>query len=680
MMKKIMKFAQVAATRQDLILITLLMLIVFMIIIPLPTFIVDSLLGVNFSIAVTILIFSTYIKGPSDFLTLPGIILICTLLRLGLSIATTRLILLQGDAGQIVETFGRVVVGDNLVVGLVIFLIITAVQFMVITKGSERVAEVGARFSLDALPGKQMAIDADLRAGEIDADVARQRRNDLQKEFEFFGSMDGAMKFVKGDAIAGLIIAAVNLFGGIGIGLSEGMALSAAIGKYSILTIGDGLVSQIPALMISIGCGTVMTRVSSDESNDLGSGIAAEISASPRTLQVAGVVIACFALVPGFPWFIFVGLGCALISLGYIIQGRSRSSDGLDALGAGGEAISTDAEATAITLAIASNIAVGFDAKAFRNFAQVERANLLETLGVPFPPFRAIEKATLADDAFELSIDGVPVATGVLPAGYAVVLDSMEHVALAGVEPQKGLPLFTDANAVLAAQEARATLTAAGIETLSPEAALARYMAQRLPAHVGHFLGIQETRSLLSGIQKTRGELVSTALELVPLPKLSDILRRTTEEGVSVRSLRLVLESLIEWGPKEKDTAALVDHVRVALSRQICHRYAVDGRVLPTVLVESKSEEIIRESVRHSANGSYISLTSERSRRLLFEFKQKIGVLGEHHGTPVVFTQRDLRRVLWNFLYNNGVNMPVLAHQELAKGFHIQPIATISIR
>lgn len=301
-----MMLLQQLGQRKDIMLAILLLVVVFMMVLPLPTVILDLLIAINMTISVVLLMVSVYITSPLQFSVFPVLLLVTTLFRLALAVSTTRMILLQADAGQIVYTFGQFVVGGNLIVGIVIFLIITIVQFLVITKGSERVAEVSARFSLDAMPGKQMSIDGDMRAGVIDMDEARERRSQVEKESQMFGSMDGAMKFVKGDAIAGLVIILVNILGGIAIDVSQrGMSAADALNLYSILTVGDGMVSQVPALLIAITSGIIVTRVSSENSSDLGSDIGEQIVAQPRAIFIGGVLLVLFGLIPGFPTITF---------------------------------------------------------------------------------------------------------------------------------------------------------------------------------------------------------------------------------------------------------------------------------------------------------------------------------------------------------------------------------------
>ena len=414
----------------------MLLAIVFMMILPLPTALVDVLIGANMSIAVVLLMLAIYITSPLEFSAFPAVLLITTLFRLSLSITTTRLILLQGDAGQIVSTFGNFVVGGNLVVGIVVFLIITIVQFMVITKGSERVAEVSARFSLDAMPGKQMSIDGDMRAGAIDVNEARHRRSLIEKESQMYGSMDGAMKFVKGDSIAGLIIIVVNILGGVMIGVTQkGMSAGEALELFSVLTVGDGLVSQIPALFIAITAGIIVTRVSNEESNDLGSDIGGQVIAQPRALLIGGVLLVLFALIPGFPKVTFLVLALVVGGGGFFLfyqQKKQSESDQSDlssfvAQGAGSPAAKPtvsrnskgklgEQEEFAMTVPLLidldSRLQESLEAVALNDeLARVRRALYLD-LGVPFPGIHLRFNEAMKDSEYLIQLQEVPVARG----------------------------------------------------------------------------------------------------------------------------------------------------------------------------------------------------------------------------------------------------------------------------
>jgi type III secretion protein V len=400
-MGALQRFAILASSRNDLVLAVILVSIVFMMILPLPVLVVDILIGLNMTISAVLLMVALYLPTPLAFSSFPSVLLVTTLFRLGISIATTRLILLQGDAGSIIETFGNFVVGGNLVVGLVVFLILTIVQFVVITKGAERVAEVAARFSLDAMPGKQMSIDGDMRAGTIDMAEAKRRRQIVEKESQLYGAMDGAMKFVKGDAIAGIIIVAINLLGGMMIGvLQRGMPADKAVQTYSILSIGDGLIAQIPALFIAICAGVIVTRVQSgDEPSNVGKDIGAQVLAQPRALMIGGAIALGMGLIPGMPTPVFLVLALGLIGLGVGLRPRrqvddktgevtevpalapssgtkpARKNDGTD------EFVPT----VPLILDVADGLRKSLDANALNDGLIEIRRSLYFELGVPFP-------------------------------------------------------------------------------------------------------------------------------------------------------------------------------------------------------------------------------------------------------------------------------------------------------
>ena len=446
-----------ATGRQDLMLIALLVAVIFMMILPLPTVIVDILVAVNMASAVILLMVAIYLKSPLQFTSFPSVLLVTTLFRLALGISTTRLILLHGDAGHIIDTFGKFVVGGNLVVGIVVFLIITIVQFIVVTKGSERVAEVSARFSLDAMPGKQMSIDSDMRAGNIDLEEAKRRRGEVEKESQLFGAMDGAMKFVKGDAIAGLIIVFVNLIGGLAIGtLQKGMAAGDALQKYAILTIGDGLVSQIPALFISICAGMIVTRVTNEDLQDLGRDIGGQIFADYRTMQVAAVILVGFGLIPGFPTSIFLVLAAACGGGAYYmmrqtraaqVQEASEAAGSVPAMSPAGEKPQTKPrkpgeERADFALTVPVMLDVSPDLQEVlrpqmlnEELIKIRRA-LYYDLGVPFPGIHMRFNERLRPQSYYVLLQEIPISQGQVRPGWLFVRDEVANLDLLGPCPR----------------------------------------------------------------------------------------------------------------------------------------------------------------------------------------------------------------------------------------------------
>lgn len=676
------------SARQDLALVVLLLMIIFMIILPLPTWLIDLLIGLNLSLVVLVLVVTVYLKSPTAFSTLPSVLLFSTLFRLAISISTTRMILVKADAGKIVETFGNVVLGGSLVVGLVVFLIITVVQFVVITKGSERVAEVSARFSLDALPGRQMSIDSDMRAGEIDLKEAKNRRSALQLESEFYGSMDGAMKFVKGDAIAGLIIIAVNILGGIAVGVGQnGMPFGEAVARYSVLTVGDGLVSQIPALLMAISSGIVITRIVSEESDNLGRDIASQMSANPQALQIAAGVLVLFSLIPGFPTLTFLALGAFFAIAGVIssVTLKKRANEAVALADAGGA--KTDARQdlmmtpmSPVHVGVGPELTDAIDRDKFRVLALESRTRLFEQIGVPFPPVLLLDEPDSPPNRWRLIIEGVPVIEGLLPTDKIRITDDPEAVEIlnVSVEEHDLGPLMPRTFWAPAASQSEMRRAKIGIQPL--EGVLAALVALRLPKHASEFLGVHEANAILTSMEARYDDLVEEAQKALPLQKIAVIMRRLVEEEVPIRNMRILLETVVEWGGREKDPEILAEYVRIALARQISHKYADPDRFIPAFVVEYDVEEIVRNSLRQSSSGTFLSLDSRQARTLLGNIKRAIGDISQHAGTPVILSSMDTRRHLRKFLADHEVECPVLSHKEIATNYKVQPLSMVSLQ
>ncbi|MFV0386018.1 type III secretion system export apparatus subunit SctV [Paracoccus sp. (in: a-proteobacteria)] len=685
-MNRIAEILRRIASRQDLALVVLLIMIVFMIVLPLPTWLIDLAIGFNLSLSVLILIVAVYLQNPTSLSTLPAILLFATLFRLAIGISTTRMILLQADAGKIVETFGQFVLGGSLVVGIVVFLIITVVQFIVITKGSERVAEVSARFSLDALPGRQMSIDSDMRAGEIDMAEARRRRSALQMESEFYGSMDGAMKFVKGDAIAGLIIIAVNILGGLGVGVGQlGMGFGDALQVYSVLTVGDGMVSQIPALIMAISSGIVITRITHEGSADLGRDIATQISGSPRALQVAALVLLGFAAIPGFPTLTFVALATLFGGSGLILARRERlmaDEAGENAPGGGSGSLKQDlllAPMQPVQLSVGTAIAEGLERAAYDEAALRERARFFDTLGVPFPRVQLQIDREAPDDRWQLKIESVPVAEGHIPAGKLWLTDSPDVARILGVSVDEISLGPSEPRSYWCDKSDAGALRAGGVSFLTPAEALARMTAAHLPLHASEFLGVQEVSGLLAAMETRYENLVAEAQKALPLQKIAAVMRRLVEEEIPIRNMRILLETIVDWAPREKDPELLAEYVRAALSRQISHQYADSDRFIAAYVVENDIEEVIRGAIRQAPSGVYLALEAQQSRKILETLKSAVGDPAAHSTPPVFLSSMDIRRFLRRFLANHDMNFAVLSHKEVAPNFKVQPLAMLSI-
>ncbi|AZZ91046.1 EscV/YscV/HrcV family type III secretion system export apparatus protein [Hahella sp. KA22] len=677
--------------RNDVVLAIFLVGIIFMMILPMPTMLVDVMIALNMGVSVILLMLALYIKSPLDFSVFPSMLLITTMFRLALSITTTRLILLQADAGQIVYTFGNFVVGGNLVVGGVIFLILTIVQFLVITKGSERVAEVSARFSLDSMPGKQMSIDGDMRAGVIDMDEARIRRAKVEKESQLYGSMDGAMKFVKGDAIAGLIITAVNILGGILVGVTQnGLSAGDAAAIYSVLTIGDGLVAQIPALFISITAGFIVTRVSTDESENLGRDIGGQIGAQPKALFIGGALLLGFAMIPGFPTMTFLVLAGLISSVGFIMSRKAKHSetddDDIPAMAAAGQtraqSKTPEKDDFSPTVPLLLDVAAScqqmlkpseLNAELYR----VRRALYLD-LGVPFPGIHLRFNESMKDGEYTILMHEVPVAQGRLPADKVVVLQDQEQLDILGIPHQQG-ELAMSANPYWVEKTHAPAMENAGIEYLDAPRLLIYHLSFILKRYASEFIGLQECRYLLDQMEGQYGDLVKEVQRVVPIQRIAEILQRLVSEDISIRNLRAIMEALVEWGQKEKDTVLLTEYVRKSLSRYISYKFCNGQNVLPAYMLDQDLEESIRGGIRQTSSGAYLALDPDTTQNFINELHREVGDLDALPHKPVLLVSMDIRRYVRKMIERDFFELCVLSYQELTQDITVQPISRICL-
>ncbi|MGL4964281.1 MAG: type III secretion system export apparatus subunit SctV [Inquilinus sp.] len=671
--------ALAAATgRQDLMIVALLVATILLMILPLPTLLVDALIACNITFAVLLLMVAVYLRSPLELSVLPSVILITTVFRLALSIGVTRLILMDADAGAIIQTFGEFVIGGSLAIGLVIFLIITVVQFVVVVKGAERVAEVAARFTLDALPGKQMSIDGELRSGDIDLAEATRRRQTLEKESQLYGAMDGAMKFVKGDAIAGLLIVAVNLIGGLAVGmLQHGMSLGQAMHVYSLLTIGDGLVSQIPALFVAITSGTIVTRVTTAESSNLGADIARQVGSNNTALLMAAGVVALLGFIPGFPTLIFLAI--AGLMAGVVLLRRRRTLREAGVAAAAQEEAASDAAADeTVTLHFGPDLAAGLGRANAERLARDVAEELGQALGVPFPAGRVGPGGTLPADGFRIDIDGVPVEAGTARPARILLRDDPMHLDLLGLAADTG---EGPGGAVQHWVDARheAALAEAGIGHATAEEIVAEALTRALRRYAPHFLGIQETQAFLKGIEATRGDLVREAQRHLSVNQVADVFRRLLEEGISLRNHRLVLETLAEWGQKEQDVILLTEYVRGGLKRQICHAHADDRKVIHALILDRSAEEVLRQSIRQTTVGAYLALPEGQAEELVDTIRGHLGRVVAGGRPPVILTALDTRRFLRQTLARNHVEASVLSYAEIASDYTVQPVAVVRL-
>jgi type III secretion protein V len=691
-MDRITRALVIASGRGDLAIAAIVLVAVVTMIVPLPTPLVDVLITANIAASVLILLIAFYITEPLDLSALPSLILIATLFRLAITISTARLILLQADAGEIISAFGSFVVGGNIAVGLVVFAIITVAQFVVITKGAERVAEVAARFTLDALPGKQMSIDGDLRGGDIDRAEARRQRGRLIRESHLYGAMDGAMKFVRGDAVAGIVIIAVNLIGGLAIGsMQHGLSLSQAVETYSLLTVGDGLVAQIPALLVSVAAGTVVTRVGTAEKLDLGTEILQQLTGDPRALFLAGAILLVLAWIPGFPWPAFVVLAGLFAAAGYVAQRQRAASAaaqtateaapkltseggqaGLPQPAAGTGVAATQAR-YGLTVRLGPELGQRVQPEYFsRETARVRQA-LAADLGMELPAVELCVDERLEPHHFKIELEGVPVLDADIPADSLLAESEAVDLELLAIPYAEGPSIGNRRAAMWVEQQYQPALAAAGIEALTPAQVLAKWLSHTLRRYATQFIGIQETREILLQTEKDYPELMKEVHKIATLQKIAEILRRLLDENVPVSNLRLILEALVEWAPREQDTIQLVEYVRIALRRQICFRCADRNRVIVAYMLERSVEETLRSGVRSTAVGAFVSVPDAAARPIIERIKQAVAAAQDK--LPVVLTSMDVRRHLRSLLVRNDLDVTVLSYQELAPEFNVEPLA-----
>jgi type III secretion protein V len=660
------------AFRSDLAVVAVLIAAIMLMIVPMPTLVVDVLLAFNLGVSVLLLMVGFYLRTPLEFSTLPAVILIATVFRLALSIAITRLVLVQADAGEIIRTFGEYVVAGNILVGLVIFLIITVVQFIVITKGAERIAEVAARFTLDAMPGKQMAIDADLRSGDIDQAAGRQRRRLLEQESQLYGAMDGAMKFVKGDAIAGLVIIVINLLGGLVVGLLQhGMSFAEAGRTYSILTVGDGLVAQIPALFVSITAGTVVTRVAGGDADSLGGEIAQQLGDDSRALWAAAVIAVIIGFIPGFPTMIFLAIAVGLALLGRAAAGR-RAAAIEEAMPKQG----VPPPPSRVQLVLSRALAAEFPRERLQMVMARAAAALAGELGLPVPA-ADITDQQVPGRGFRIDLDGVPLAEATLPEDSLLLRDDVENATLADAVTVSGPALPGVDEPLWIAAEKRQQLLASGVGFMEPVDVLAHAMANALRRYAGQLVGVQEARQILAAGEPQWGELVREVQRIVPLQRAADLFRRLLDEGLTLRNLRGILESILEHAPREQDPALLAELVRAAMRRHICHTYADKLRVIGAYIVDAEAEALLRSAIQQAGNNAHLNLTEGTTAALVERVRAEVSA--SRGPGPVVLTAIDLRRHLRALLVNNGVYTPVLSFHDLLADFTVQPLGTIRL-
>lgn len=686
--------------RKDLVLVALLVMTLTLMAVPLTQGIIDFLLAINISLAIILLMVAIYIKRPSDFSTFPSVILIGTAFRLALSIGTTRLILADADAGTIIETFGEFVIAGSIGIGLVIFLIITVVQFLVITKGAERIAEVGARFALDAMPGKQMSIDAEVRAGNIEADEAKDMRAALDKDSQFFGAMDGAMKFVKGDAIAGLIIICINLIGGVIVGLTvHGLTFGESVSVFSLLTIGDGLVAQFPALLMSLCAGVMVTRVNNDDAQDLGTDIVRELVRDARVPGVAAIIIFMVGLIPGFPTLIFTAIAVLLLVSSMVVRSAHRTE-----LAAQDEKAATAEEPAPVaphedphSLRYSDRFILSLTPKA----ADVMDLATLETSlmnrfwalfirrGVRFPRAMIIEKGTADETASAtITLDEVPLLRVVLEEN-CIFLSAADYALFKKSYPKVTAKEFSCKviSGYWVPDQLDPDPGTLGLPTMNFEE-LVTFVAFRIYEHnIGTLFSNDVMTELVESFKSVDPDTWASVEEDVGKPALLKTFRYLVEDGVPLRPPSLIVSSLHYWIHNSENPTAVIlaECLRGSMRRQMCHSIAGQAGVLGMALVDPAIEKIVRKGVNDlnlispdpANDGVY--LDADVADIILDQIKALERRNKDGAYQLAIIIASDIRRRMRNFLAANDLNLPVLAQHEVATEVPSFPVEVIKL-
>jgi flagellar biosynthesis protein FlhA len=657
--------------------------IVVMMVVPLPAIVLDLLLVVNITFAVLVLLVSMSVQRALDFAVFPSMLLVLTMFRLALNVSATRLVLLHGYAGKVINSFGHFVVGGSIVVGLVVFLILIVIQFIVVTNGAGRVAEVGARFTLDAMPGKQMAIDADLNAGLIDEKTALRRRVEVAAEADFYGAMDGASKFVKGDAIAAIVITFINLFGGFVVGVvQKHMPIGDAISTYSLLSIGDGLVSQIPALLISISTGIIVTRSATEA--DLGTDLLGQFAAQRRSLQIGGIAVALMALVPGIPKMPFLIVGGAVYLIARRIPDVAPPVEEVVPEGPmppspdSAEGLASEMRVEPLELEIAFDLVELVDPGRGGDLLDRVRAlrrKLALDLGMVIPLVRTRDNLELPPSTYVIRVHGVEAGRGEAPPGTVLAiaddLDGMPGTPT--IEPVFGLA------AKWVPYELRQQAELHGATVVDRSSVITTHLAEVVRNSAGRLLGRSDVKSLVEMVRATDPVVVD---ELTPavlsLGEIQRVLQLLLDESVTIRDLVRIFEALGERGRVTKDPEALVEGVRAVLGPAIAAQWAVDGR-LPAITFEPLVEHSLLEALRSGESGTFLAIDPGQAERLAMEVAARAEE-GEQTGDqPVLLCSAPLRPAVRRLVRAAAPRLPVLSYSELGSQLRVETIGVITL-
>lgn len=674
----------------DLIAAGAVVLVVAMLIIPLPPFLLDLFITLNISAALMIVVATLYVPKALDFSSFPSLLLLTTLFRLAINVSVTRLILLEGDAGHVVTAFGNFVVGGNVVVGLVVFMILIVIQFLVITAGAGRVAEVGARFTLDAMPGKQMAIDADLNTGQITDEQARKRRAEISEEADFYGAMDGASKFVKGEAVAGILIVLINLIGGIVIGvMQQGMPFGEAAAHFSLLTVGDGLCAQIPALLISVATGILVTRSASEK--DLGNDIAGQVLDQRRAPLVAGAVICAFALVPGLPKVPFLLIGGLFFAVGWTLRdvpnkaqreatAEADAARPLAALPAGPrdqalEALALDPLELTIGFGLVPLVDAGAGGSLLARVGLVRR-QIAHELGMLIPSVRIHDDPALDSHEYVIRVRGTEVARGGIMAGHQLAMDPGDAMGtLPGVpttEPAFGLP------AVWIADHSRAEAEALGYTVVDAESVVVTHLTETIRRHAADLLTRQETRQLLDQLKEHNAAVVDEVVpDALSVGEIQRILQSLIREGVSIRDLGAVVEAVGDKARLTRDPSMLAEYARQALGRTIMAPHLDAEGTLHAIALDPAIEQELSDAIVQTADGEFLALDPARAEALVSSCAEQVEHALQRGLRPVLLCSARVRRHVRTLGEQHLPQLTACSYNEVPPGATVETIGIV---
>ena len=672
----------------DVLIAVAIVMIVIMMIIPLPTILLDILICLNITIALLVVMSAIYNVEALDLSVFPSLLLITTLFRLALNISSTRLILLDGFAGEVITAFGNFVVGGNAVVGFIVFVILVVVNFIVITKGSERVAEVSARFTLDAMPGKQMAIDADLNQGAITDAEAKRRREKVQRESDFFGAMDGASKFVKGDAIAAIVIMIINIGGGFVIGmLQRGMDASQALQTYTLLTVGEGLVAQIPALLLSTATGIIVTRSAAE--GNLGSDLVKQLFNNARIFMIlSGVLLFLAAMpgLPGVPFFVLAAL-CGFIAWNlYRGQAVQQEVQQVEQKAKAKKEATTPENIVSLLQVDPMELEIGYSLIPLVDTGQggdlldrivmIRRQCALE-LGLVVPTIRIRDNIQIKPNAYIIKLKGIEIARGELMLDHYLAMNSgtvFEEVpGIETVEPAFGLP------ALWISENEREQAELNGYTVVDAVSVLATHLTEVIKQHADEILGRQETQNLLDNLRKTNGALVDEVVpNLLTIGEVQKVLASLLHERISIRDMGTILEVLADYGTATKDTEILTEYVRHAMARHITQQNVQNG-MLPCITLDPALENKVAGSVQRTDHGSYVSLDPDSMQRLLAALQEELKKLTDQGYQPIVLTSPTVRPYFRDLVERSVPGIIILSHAEIEQNVEIQILGVVRI-